>query len=221
MIRVDSRERNLDLRGIADEVCLLEHRGPNGEVWSYDVEVTTQTGQVLRGERKSAATDLASSFASGGFERQCSIVDFLIVEVSLDDVLGARSPALLDNALDHLDILSFHLPVLRSDGPADTARRLRRLEGREGGITIRQNKLATTSPDTRWRILEALPQVNPYRPLHGGRTLGQELEGIVDWAAIARALHLDEWREKVAWGDSRPIPRATIGRIRKDLAGGE
>lgn len=217
MLIIDSREQNPYLLAHADGKRLLAYEGPNGEAFSYDFEVTLRTGQVLKVERK-AWPDFVQSWVGKKLDRQATNTDLLIVERSLDEFLaGGADPELDDRAEKHLALLQLLMPVLESKGPEDTMAKLRYLEGRDEGLAVRANKLASSAPNVRWRILEALPGINPYRQMGDGRRLGDHLEELAFWGNLADNLRMHEWAV-LPW--EGPVPRAAIQKARLALVEG-
>lgn len=94
IIRVDAREKRVDEHGmptaiqaIADEQAFLKVLNPNdpSHPWSYDLEVVTKCGQVIKIEAKWSHNDCISTWTDreadghSRLTRQVSYVDLLLI----------------------------------------------------------------------------------------------------------------------------------------------
>lgn len=210
----DSREQEETICREVPDVAFLEY--DSEQHLTFDFLVYTKARQAIRVERK-ALPDFTASWTDGKLEGQCAAVDLLIIETTVDHLLEDRDPELTRRALLHAGILGANMWVHHTQGPLETVQFLRFLRDRDYGLAVRQNKLSSSAPDTRWRILEALPGVNPYRLMADGRMLGDHLCEKVDWSVILVGLWMGQWSD-LPW-NGRPIPEANIEKIRTALLG--
>lgn len=209
MLIVDSREQDEALKGAADAVKFLSY--PNeadpGHPFSYDIEIHTAGGQVLRGERK-RGDDAVASFLAGKLDRQCSAVDFLVVEFS-ELALEMAAPAgdaarrawfqKVEGCKKHLARLALSMPVIQTSGVKETVAILRYL-CRQVDLSVFRNGVAVKAPSAREKLVRSLsPSIDSAK--------FQEIWPLIDKPALAAALRVDRW----------PISPVVIRRIIADL----
>lgn len=166
-IEIDDRERNQDLLTALRGIDGLDIKCVRLDVGDFRID------DAVVVERKTAA-DFAASIVDGRLFSQASrmvqspLRPAYIIEGAVDDwkSLKVARPA-LQGALISL-MLVFDIPVLRSNGPEETARLLRytgqqliRARG-DGCIPIRQIKAKRRST-RKYRVLQSLPGIGPDR----------------------------------------------------------
>jgi len=209
----DSREKVAEINEACDDKKLLEYEGPMGEKFSYDFEIHTVTGAVLKVERKSWL-DFVQSWKDNKMERQVGAVDLLIVEFTKFNERDSIEVQV--NALKHLTLMSLLMPVVITTGFKDTVMRMRYIEKREDGFVLRQNKIRTQERSLRVALLEVLPGINPYRKVNGV-PLSDWIIQFVDWEGVANALKAEEWTDRIDWGTSKKLSPLVAAKIRKEL----
>jgi hypothetical protein len=198
LLKVDCREKDIELRAAADEICLLEYENPaGGGKFSYDIEVHTAGGKVLRGERK-ALPDFIASWRAGKLERQASAVDFLLVEWDWGGQAFADAED-AGNAYKHLLRMALAMPVLVTTGVDHTVATLRYLE-RHWELSTFGNSIRVKAPTLRERMVRSLsPSISP--------DTFAAIWANVDRTALIHAMRVEQW----------PINPTVRKRILKDL----
>ena len=178
-ITIDVQEKEPILKAIAG----AQHRRLahlENPAFSYDYEVLTAAGQLLRLERKSCI-DAVNSFLTPYVGHCCRLcrqarsVDALIIEWSEHAELAARSrftkPHVVESAKKHLWHLALEATVLWTTGPTDTLRLLHYLEKKTTPFNLRSNPQPPLQPQ------RASAQSSSQSPASAGAGDGIQREG--------------------------------------------
>lgn len=194
---VDSREKDGPLKEAADRVELLNYPNPSnpGAPYSYDVKVITRAGETLTFERK-RSDDFVESFLGGKLDRQCSIVDALIVEWDELDILSkmpsesGKQKAFLGKyraARLHLDRMSLSMPVIQTRSIEETLATLKYFESLEKPSGKFENKVSAVGAT----VLEKM--VRGASPSIDCDTYRDGILPLIDVDLLLRALKIEKW----------------------------
>lgn len=170
---------------------------------SFDYLIKCHDGHIYRVERKTW-NDFVQSWKKGRLERQLENVSLLIVEKDEDweeafivpeeiTEFSEDQRTLHQNARKHLASISANMWVIETSGEEETLSIMRYIEERGGDMNVRQNNVSYRAKNARTAMLADLPHINVDRELEDGETVGDRLEGMINWDKVVEGLNLNDW----------------------------